>query len=392
MNSKAQFLQVLLVIVTMTFAVRASNNMVSTTVPLLARYYFHFTQTEIGLISAVFSLGTFVTSGLLNSKLPSPTRRKVFIASSIAYAVVLPLYYLVGPLTLWLLTGVAGLTLGSVMPNIITSAGLLEDRRARERVLSIYTLALSASLVAGPAIETAILSSFSLPYVFLFFTPLGAVAAILSFLIKFPEEKTGSTMKVKVIGNPGFTTAVINILAYNIPFAVILAFGGIYAVSEFHVSFAEVTGLFTLFFATSLLSRIYLSIRPADSVRLHAMTAMSLTVIGLLLILFGINVYSFAIALLILGFPHGLTYPLSIISISRTFSPAERNAANSVFFATMMLVGVVTPSIAGALAQEIGLKDLFGVLIPVVLVLLVMLNKYVRVVDNVVKEEIKARA
>lgn len=157
MNSKAQFLQVLLVIVTMTFAVRASNNMISTTVPLLSRYYFHFTQTEVGLISAVFSLGTFVTSGLLNSRLPSSTRRKVFIASSIAYAVVLPLYYLVGPLTLWLLTGVAGLTLGSVMPNIITSAGLLEDRRARERLLSIYTLALSASLVAGPAIETAIL-------------------------------------------------------------------------------------------------------------------------------------------------------------------------------------------------------------------------------------------
>lgn len=193
-----------------------------------------------------------------------------------------------------------------------------------------------------------------------------------------------------VLGNVGFKTAVLNILAYNIPFAVILAFGGIYAVSEFHVSFAEVTGLFTLFFATSLASRIYLSIRPPDSVRLHATAAVSMTAVGLSLILFGGNVYSFALALLVLGIPHGLTYPLSVISISRTFSPSERNAANSVFFATMMLVGVVTPSAAGALAQIIGLKDLFGVLVPVLLFLLILLNKYAKPVDEIVKKEVKA--
>lgn len=392
MKSKTQFIEILLIIVTMTFAVRASNNMISTTVPLLSRYYFNFTQTEVGLISAVFSLGTFITSGLLNSRLPSPLRRKVFIGSSIAYALILPLFYLVGPLSLWLVVGVAGFTLGSMMPNIITSAGLIDDRKARERVLSIYTLALSASLVAGPALETLILSSYSIPYVFLFFTPLGILAAVMSFFIKFPEEKASSeNRKVKVFGNPGFKTAVVNILAYNIPFAVILAFGGIYARSEFHVSFAEVTGLFTLFFATSFASRLYLSIRPPDSVRLHATTAVMLTVVGLLMILFGVNVYSFAAALLVLGVPHGLTYPLSVISISRTFPQTERNVANSVFFATMMLVGIVTPSVAGALAQVMGLKDLFGVLVPVVLILLGLLNKYVKPVDNVVKEELKAR-
>jgi len=387
-SRKISFIEVLVVIVTMTFAIRASNNMISTTVPLLSRYYFHFSQTEVGLISALFSLGTFITSGLINSRLSSPSRRKFFIASSIGYAIVLPMFRFVDPISLWLVTGLAGITLGSIMPNIITSAGLLEDRKARERVLSIYTLALSGSLVAGPAIETAILSRFPIPDVFLFFAPFGVLAAALSFLIKFPEEKKEENKrKVDVLGNPGFKTAVVNILAYNIPFAVILAFGGIYAVDQFHVSFADVTGLFTLFFATSFLSRIYLSIRPPESVRKHAIAAVSITVIGLLMILGGINVYTFAIALLILGIPHGLTYPLSIISISRTFNPNERNAANSVFFATMMLIGVITPSAAGAVAQLIGLKDLFGVLIPIVLVLLGLLGRYSKPVDEVVKKE-----
>ncbi|AWR96597.2 MFS transporter [Acidianus sulfidivorans JP7] len=388
MNRKnLEFIQILLVIVSMTFAIRASNNMIMTTIPLLSKYYFHFSQTEVGMISATLSLGTFITSGIINSRLKSPIRRKFFILSSIAYAIILPIFFFVNSETIWLVSILAGISLGAIMPNIINSAGLLEDRKARERVLSIYTLALSASLVAGPAIETGILTMFSIPYVFLFFAPLGVIAAILSFFIKFPEENNQSKNKVQVFKNPGFKTAVLNILAYNIPFSVILTFGGIYAIEYLHVSYAGATGLLSTFFVTSFLARIYLSVKPPNSVMLHAYAAISMTVIGLLLILLSNNILIFTAALLILGFPHGLTYPLSIISISRTFKQEERNPANSQFFAIMMIIGVITPTIAGYIANAIGIKDLFGILIPVVLSLLAMLSKYVKYVDEAILEK-----
>lgn len=55
--SRGQFyaglLQALLVIVPLTIAIRASNNMLLTTIPLLARYDFHFTNALIGVISAL---------------------------------------------------------------------------------------------------------------------------------------------------------------------------------------------------------------------------------------------------------------------------------------------------------------------------------------------------
>ncbi|BCS93333.1 MFS transporter [Metallosphaera javensis (ex Sakai et al. 2022)] len=381
-----EFIQVLLIIVSMTFAVRASNNMIGTTIPLLSKFYFHFTQTQVGFLSGLMSLGTFVTSGIVNARLRSHVRRKVFVISSVAYAVILPSFYLVNSTTIWIVSLLAGLSLGSIMPNIINSAGLLEDRRARERLLSIYTLALSASLVAGPALESAVLRFYPVPFTFLFFAPLGIVAGVLSLFIRFPEERNTSA-RVNVVRNPGFITAVINILAYNVPFSVILSFGGIYAVQQLHVSYAEVEGLFSLFFATSFLARIYLSIRPPDSVRAHAVLAISMTGLGLLLLVLSGNVLLFTLALLILGFPHGLTYPLSIISISRTFKPEERNPANSQFFATMMVIGVVTPSVAGLVADVVGLRTLFGALIPIVVVLLLLLNRYVRVVDEVTKVE-----
>ncbi|MCY0882858.1 MAG: MFS transporter [Acidianus infernus] len=385
-RNKLMFIQMLTVIVSMTFAIRASNNMIATTLPLFSKYYFHFTQSEVGILSALLSLGTFITSGIINSRLQSNTRRKFFIISSVAYAVILPIFYFANSLTIWIVSLLAGLSLGSIMPNIITYAGLLDDRKARERLLSIYTLALSASLVAGPAIETAVLTHFAIPYVFLFFEPFAILSAILSFFIKFPEENSNSA-RVSVFNNPGFKTAVINILTYNIPFSVILTFGGIYAVDYLHVSFAEVTALFSLFFTTSFLARIYLSIRPPQSVRLHAIAAISMTTIGLLAILFSNNLIIFSIALLILGFPHGLTYPLSVISISRTFKPYERNAANSIFFAIMMIIGIITPTISGFVAELIGIKYLFGTLIPVILILLALLNRYVGYVDKVILEE-----
>ncbi len=70
---------------------------------------------------------------------------------------------------------------------------------------------------------------------------------------------------------------------------------------------------------------------------------------------------------MMLGFPHGFTYPVSVISISRSFNPADRNAANSYFFSIMMLIGVIMPFISGIMVNTIGPKFSFIALIPALL-------------------------
>lgn len=124
-------------------------------------------------------------------------------------------------------------------------------------MLATYTVALSLSLVLGPLIETAMLSNVTIPWVFLLFAPLGIVAAILSFLLKFPEDNKKS-IKVSVYRNPGFRVAIYNNTAYSIPFAFIVVFAGIYARDGFNVSFAIATGLYSLFYTTSFISRLTL--------------------------------------------------------------------------------------------------------------------------------------
>jgi len=109
-NNAFGFVYMLLIIVTMTFAVRASNNMLMTTVPLLAKYFFNYSNTEIGILAALMSLGTFLATILVNARLDAIKRRRAFMASSIGYAIVLPLFYLANPISLWALSAAAGFT------------------------------------------------------------------------------------------------------------------------------------------------------------------------------------------------------------------------------------------------------------------------------------------
>ncbi|WP_243668652.1 hypothetical protein [Vulcanisaeta sp. JCM 16161] len=44
--------QAISIIVPLTIAIRASNNMLMTTIPLIARYNFHFSNTLVGVLSA----------------------------------------------------------------------------------------------------------------------------------------------------------------------------------------------------------------------------------------------------------------------------------------------------------------------------------------------------
>ena len=377
------FIEALLVIIPLTIAVRASNNMLMTTLPLVAKYMFNFNEGEVGIISALTSLSTFIGSGLINSRLRGENRKLAFRISAIIYAILLPIFYLASPITVWILAGIAGIVLGLLMPNIITYAGLLKDRKQRERVLSIYTLALSASLVIGPAIETWILDYFPLLMVFLLFAPFSVLTGIMSFFVEFPKEDEKS-VKVKVFSNPGFITAVINILTYNIVFSVLLAFGGIFAKSTFNVPYSTVTAIFSAFFVTSFLARLYLSIRPAEKLWHFMSLAIGITTLGLIFIsVLPPTLLLFVVALLLLGIPHGLTYPLSVISISRTFKPEERNAANSTFFAIMMLIGIITPTVAGFVIQRVGFRLTLASIIPIIVALLFILRKYVKYVDNV---------
>ena len=278
--SRFMVIETIIVILSITFSVRATNNLIMTSIPLLAKYDFGFSQYLVGILSALASASTFLTTALINARINAKNRRISFVLSNFLYTFVLVGYWASNNVTLWMLTAAGGALLGMIMPNIITSASLFKDSALRERVLALYTVFLSLSLITGPAIESYLLNFVSLREVFLVFALFGAVATAMSPFMHFPSERrTGE--KTNVIKNPGFRVALYNIMAYNIPFSILLAFAGIFEKDTFHITLSLVTLLFSMFYLSSFLSRVLLSIRPAKNVRTYMISAMGISLIGI---------------------------------------------------------------------------------------------------------------
>ncbi|MEM3257191.1 MAG: MFS transporter, partial [Thermoplasmatales archaeon] len=376
----------ILIILSTTFFIRSSNNMMITSTPLLAKYFLDFNQKEVGLITALSYLVTFVTTSFINTRLSSKERRFAFILSIAIYSLTFIGFWITNQITIWILVAVSGATLGLIMPNIMTSASLFKDRTIRERVISLYAVSLSLSLVVGPAIESYLLKFITLRETFLVFSSFALTALFLSPFLKFPEEKVVRS-RVKILSNAGFRSSLISIASYNIPFTILVAFGGIYEHERFGVSLSTISILFSLFFLSSFASRLMISFIPQNRLYRNMMVSMVLTILGILLMISSQNITFFALSLFILGVPHGLTYPLSILSIARSYRPEERNVANSYFFSFMTGIGIVVPTAGGFLIDRFGYNEIFIGILAMIVLLFIMLVLNVKI-DNNIKREI----
>ena len=104
------------------------------------------------------------------------------------------------------------------------------------------------------------------------------------------------------------------------------------------------------------------------------MASMVLSITGILIMVLSRSVYLFVVSLVMLGIPHGFTYPLSILSLSRSFEAKERNIANSYFFSVMTAIDIVLPLIGGTIIQKYGFDSTFAGILILIVILMVALN------------------
>ena len=368
----------ILILVAFTFAVRSSNNAFMATMPLFVERYFHFNGTDVGLIAGFSSLVMFLTTFFINSRLRAKSRRYLFIFANVLITASLLLIMYSTVFSIWIYVLAISFSAGIIMPNIITSAGDYQDRKVRERMMGIYTLALSASLIVGPTLEGLVLDYFPLKYGFLLFAPISAVAVILSPFMKFPESKSEESKDVKIFSNPGFKVAIFSILTYNVPFSMIIYFSGIFAEQAFSMPYSAIMLIFSSLFAVSFISRVALSYFVPSNLWRYIKFSMFMTAIGVSAVFLSRDVLFYVIGIMLLGIPHGLTYPLSISSIGRSFNINKRNKANSYFFAIIMLINIVVPATAGLLIDHIGFRNVMIFIVPIVIVLFFMARREIK--------------
>lgn len=360
-NTRLTILYSAIVIVLATVSARSVNNMIVTTLPFLAKYDFSYSNVMAGAISAAIYLSMFLVSSYLNPRLESSTRRKVFIASSAAVPVTMVMFYLSSSVALWPIAIANGLATGFVFPNIITSATLHRDHTVQMRLLAIYSLSLSTSLVIGPSLETWLLAFLSYKTVFLPFAILSVVGFAVSPFIKFPSVRK-EVRGMGTLRNDGLISSIISLTSYNVPFAAIGAFAVIFSVKQFSVSSSTAYSAFISFFVTSFAVRLSMAIKPFKSLFLPLIGSAVVTAASLVIIPEMHTFLGFLIIMAVLGVPHGTIFPISSMLVARGTRPEERNVANSYFLAYNNILYMVVPVIFGYLSTTIGFGPSFDIL------------------------------
>lgn len=366
-ENKNSLLIASIILVLMTVSARSVNNMVITTVPLLGRYILSLPDSVVGLLSTTLFAFTFISTFYLNPTLRSSTRKKAFILSNIIIALSLILFSYANAITIWIASAVSGLAFGLVMPNLITSATLTKDRRSAERLLSLYSTSLSLSLIIGPALETFLLTEFNYREIFMWFLPMALIGVLLSFSVKFPDVES-EIKGVSALKNKGLLASILSITTYNVPFAAFTTFLAILAKERFDLPNFEAYSVFLPFFIISFLTRLSMTIRPFNNLRLPLLISILITSIGLLGILYTPSYLLFLVVIALLGIPHGSIFPMSTIMISRATKVEERNAVNSYFLAYNNILFLLVPAIVGFLAIFISLTLAITLLIIPVIV------------------------
>ena len=362
----SSLMYVAVIISLITIATRATNNMVTTTVGPLAKYQFGFSNVQVGILTAVMYATTLFSTSYLNPVLVSTMRRKLFIASNGAIAILLLAFFVSSPILVWPISALAGLAFGLVMPNLITSASLVNDKRWAERLLSLYSASLSISLILGPAYESFLLTRFTYKYVFLAFIPLAVLAFILSWRVSFPNLSR-EVHGLSALRNKGLLASVLAITTYNVPFAAITTFLTILSIDRFRVPSDLAYFTFFPFFLTSFLTRFYMTVRPFKSLRTPMLVSVILTALGVGSVLVAPSYFVFLALMAVLGIPHGSVFPMATIMIQRATSKEERNAVNSYFLAYNNILFIVVPVAVGYLSQLMGLSLAFSILaVPVI--------------------------
>ncbi|GAC1449630.1 MAG: MFS transporter [Ktedonobacterales bacterium] len=383
-------------VLVLTILFRAANNMVQTTTPLLIESALHGGSLEVGVIAAVFAFAVVIAAMSVARHVRPARIQIVVLAAFILFTLTMPLFALVS--SVWqvaALMALSGFVGGILQPFLLTLTATHSSPRTRDRNLGLFSLALSASLLVGPMLETATLGvdHDRLRPVFVIFALTGVAAIALSAWMvlaarRGPVDPASQTVALgppsryplrRLAHNQTYLLALVGNATYVIPFALLVAFGGTYAHLAFHSTYSAVQVLFAGFYAASFVARGIVSYRaPLAHKRAVLVLSLVLTIAGLLTLGLTQGAIAGTLAFILLGVPHGLTYPVATSLIADSVSGEELGFANSLFGSAGGVVGLIVPLLAGVLITRVGYHTLFALAALAVGAICVLLLLWIR--------------
>jgi DHA1 family multidrug resistance protein-like MFS transporter len=388
---------------------RASQNMAQTTFSLLGRERLGLGAGTLGVLAAVSGLTTVLVMVTLAARTETRRAPAGAAVASVVLALALGAFALTRPFALFLVAvlalGVAG---GLGQPALASAVGATPGER-RERALALYALTLSASLGAGPLLETLVLDrtgqDLRAPFVaFLGLPLLGAGLLVGAARAGRPRaaDAPPPTALGRELARPGHPAppaasarpcpassgaaspaprartggllssregrvALVVQLLYAVPFSGITVFGALVARTVFGASPAGAQLAFAAFFSASFAARGAVALlAPVRRKGAAFAASAALTAGGLVLLGTGHGMAQLVAAMAVLGVPHGLTYPLVLALVAESTPPVGLPRANAMLMGPTTLASVVAPVVLGEVADLASYRAMvLSILVPV---------------------------
>ncbi len=385
-----------LMLLSVTFTMRASTNMLMTVVPIFTKYVINADVFFVGLTATLYGIGAMASNIFVNGRISVDKTPKVVFAFLAIMTIGIFVYIFSKNIyEVLILSGITGFSMGVVQPLLMTITNAIAAPEKRDRYIAAYTSALSLSLIFGVLVEGLILSTINVRYAFLIFFFIAFSSSVmmyvLSLKIHIPARSTKTRSFKEIISRASTSLkqgkvlfAMFGNISYAFPFILLITYGSIIGKEYDGIAPSTFLYLLTLFFGISFLSRVILSIRQVRNKEFLMYAAFAASILGYLLIGIDTGVIMFIAALLILGFPHGSIFPLSTSYIAASVDIEYMNIIYSVFLLIMDVIAFIIPFIFGLISELYNIKiAIYVTLVPMALLIAISVAFNVR--DNRIK-------
>ncbi len=360
-NSKL-FLINIIVLLSVTFTMRASTNMLMTVVPVFSRYILFANVFYVGLTATLYGIGALISNVLINGRVNISKTPKVITIFLFIMTLGIFLYiFTTNIFEVLLLSMITGSTMGVVQPLLMTVTNLISPPDKRAKYIAAYTASLSLSLIFGVLLQGYIVSFIDLRYAFIIFFFISLISSVLmytlSIRIKLPEVKknlkfseilakaSSSLKQGKVL------FAMFGNISYAFPFILLITYGSIIGTEYNGINPDVFFYLLASFYSLSFISRLILSLKNVKNRDSLMYMSFIFSVIGYIVLGLSNNYIIFLVALLILGVPHGTIFPISSFYIATSIDIEYLNIVYSVFTFILNIIFFLIPFLFGLISQ-----------------------------------------
>jgi MFS family permease len=182
--------------------------------------------------------------------------------------------------------------------------------------------------------------------------------------IKIKQKK--DRLIFRLFKNKKFLEVVFYNTVFSICFASIVAFGGVYARNNFQAPYFLITLLFAIFFISSLITRLVLLFFTKKGKIKQKMNIMNISILlsslSFAAMVLSNNIIFYALALVLLGIPHALIFPIGTMRISEVVEVKQIVAANTIYQSNFDIGGIIGPLFLSYIGEAYSIKLIFFLL------------------------------